>query len=470
MFPFFPRRLRLLREQLHDELLLHRDLDVLPDRQPPHRSLLLVDVQLEPRWNRRAAGGQIVRDALLHLGSGPDLDDLAHPDDVGGNGHLAPADLDVAVSDHLAALASGGRHAQPEHHVVQSPLQQLQQVLAGDPFLGLGPGEVAPELRLEHAVDPLGLLLFPQLHAVGRGLAAAESVLPRRVVAALDGALLGEAARALEKELDPLAPALPAHRDVISCHRVSPYTRRRLGGRQPLCGIGVTSRMAVISSPTACSDRMAASRPDPGPRTYTSTCLSPSSMALRAAFSAAVWAAKGVLFREPLTPALPGGRGRFLLRGFRHARGSLSLRAGGGGTGGRHRPLLDHDALAPSLAGAGVRVRALAADGQALAVADAAVAPDVHEALDAHGDLATQVALHLVLALEDVADAARLIVAPVLDALVGVHAGFGEDLLGRRDADPVDVLNRDLAPLVTRQIHSGDTCHAFSPNLSSLDA
>src|SRR6266545_1461328 len=305
MFPFFPRRLCLLREQLHDELLLHRDLDVLPDRQPPYRSLLLVDVQLEPRWNRRAAGGQIVRDALLHLGSGPELDDLAHPDDVGGNGHLAPADLDVAVSDHLAALASGGRHAQPEHHVVQSPLQQLQQVLAGDPFLGLGPGEVAPELRLEHAVDPLGLPLFPQLHAVGRGLAAAESVLPRRVVAALDGALLGEAARALEKELDPLAPSLPAHRDVISCHRVSPYTRRRLGGRQPLCGIGVTSRMAVISSPTACSDRMAASRPDPGPRTYTSTCLSPSSMALRAAFSAAVWAANGVLFRDPLKPALP---------------------------------------------------------------------------------------------------------------------------------------------------------------------
>src|SRR5438552_16956423 len=84
-----------------------------------------------------------------------------------------------------------------------------------------------------------------------------------------------------------------------------PYTRRRLGGRHPLCGIGVTSRMAVISRPTAWSDRMAASRPAPGPRTNTSTCLSPRSMALRAAFSAAVWAAKGVLFREPLNPTLP---------------------------------------------------------------------------------------------------------------------------------------------------------------------
>src|SRR5712691_2934334 len=83
------------------------------------------------------------------------------------------------------------------------------------------------------------------------------------------------------------------------------YTRRRLGGRQPSCGIGVTSRIAVISSPTACSERMAASRPAPGPFTKTSTDLSPNSIALRAAISAAVWAAKGVLLREPLNPALP---------------------------------------------------------------------------------------------------------------------------------------------------------------------
>src|SRR5688572_12918109 len=83
------------------------------------------------------------------------------------------------------------------------------------------------------------------------------------------------------------------------------YTRRRFGGRHPSCGIGVTSRMALISRPTACSERMAASRPAPGPRTNTSICLSPNSIALRAAISAAVWAAKGVLLREPLKPALP---------------------------------------------------------------------------------------------------------------------------------------------------------------------
>lgn len=29
------------------------------------------------------------------------------------------------------------------------------------------------------------------------------------------------------------------------------YTRRRFGGRQPLCGIGVTSRIVVIVKPAA---------------------------------------------------------------------------------------------------------------------------------------------------------------------------------------------------------------------------
>src|SRR2546422_4031505 len=102
-------------------------------------------------------------------------------------------------------------------------------------------------------------------------------------------------------------PSRRQRRHLASRYRAmrAPYTRRRFGGRQPSCGIGVTSLMAVISSPTAWSDRIAASRPAPGPFTQTSMDLSPYSIALRAACSAAVWAAKGVLLREPLKPALP---------------------------------------------------------------------------------------------------------------------------------------------------------------------
>ena len=38
-----------------------------------------------------------------------------------------------------------------------------------------------------------------------------------------------------------------------------------MGGRQPLCGMGVTSRIAEISSPAFCKARIADSRPTPGP-------------------------------------------------------------------------------------------------------------------------------------------------------------------------------------------------------------
>src|ERR1700742_2178307 len=83
------------------------------------------------------------------------------------------------------------------------------------------------------------------------------------------------------------------------------YTRRRLGGRQPLCGIGVTSRMEVTTRPTACSARSADSRPEPGPETSTSSVRMPCSTALRPASSAAICAAYGVDLREPLKPIMP---------------------------------------------------------------------------------------------------------------------------------------------------------------------
>src|SRR5262249_43053301 len=83
------------------------------------------------------------------------------------------------------------------------------------------------------------------------------------------------------------------------------HTRRFFGGRQPLCGSGVTSSMALMVRPAACRAVMADSRPEPGPLTRTSISLRPNLVARSAAVSAARWAANGVLLRLPLKPTVP---------------------------------------------------------------------------------------------------------------------------------------------------------------------
>src|SRR5450432_3250811 len=83
------------------------------------------------------------------------------------------------------------------------------------------------------------------------------------------------------------------------------YTLRFLGGRHPLCGMGVTSLMARTSIPAVLNARTADSRPEPGPDTRTSTTRSPLSLALLAAVMAACWAAKGVPLRDPRKPSEP---------------------------------------------------------------------------------------------------------------------------------------------------------------------
>jgi hypothetical protein len=72
-----------------------------------------------------------------------------------------------------------------------------------------------------------------------------------------------------------------------------------------LWGIGVTSLILVTTRPAPCNDRMAASRPAPGPLISTSTWRNPWSIPLRAACSAALWAAKAVPLRDPLKPTVP---------------------------------------------------------------------------------------------------------------------------------------------------------------------
>src|SRR5690606_30543353 len=125
---------------------------------------------------------------------------------------------EVTVTDELSRLVAGIREAHAVHDVVEAPLERDEKRLAGDAAGLLGEVEIAPELPLEDAVDPLDLLLLAKLHAVLGHLVPPLAVLARRVVAPLDGALVRETALPLEEELHPLAPAHAADRTGIARH------------------------------------------------------------------------------------------------------------------------------------------------------------------------------------------------------------------------------------------------------------
>src|SRR5512134_3649883 len=91
----------------------------------------------------------------------------------------------------------------------------------------------------------------------------------------------------------------------ISAGDAGHQMRRRFCGRQPLCGIGVTSLIELMRMPSDASARTLDARPGPGPLMRTSRFLMPCSCAARPAVSAATWAANGVLLREPLKPWPP---------------------------------------------------------------------------------------------------------------------------------------------------------------------
>ena len=167
------------------------------------------------------------------------------------------------MHDDLARHAAGLGKAKTIDHVVKAQFEELQQVFTGD-ALHVGRLEVVTvELLLQHTVNKLDLLLFLELRAVlGNLLALVAARVASRLLVAV----------AHDRRRDIQAPALLGDRLFIVSHVLSsslpiPYTRRRFGGRQPLWGIGVTSLIMLTSRPAACRERMAASRPEPGPLT-----------------------------------------------------------------------------------------------------------------------------------------------------------------------------------------------------------
>ena len=103
-----------------------------------------------------------------------------------------------------------------------------------------------------------------------------------------------------------------------------------------------------------------------------------------------------------------------------------------------------------ALAGAGVVLGALTAHGKAVAVTDAAVATDVHQSLDVHLDGRTELALDLVLLVDEVTDECHLLVVPVSDLDVVVDTALVKDLPRAAAADTVNVGEAYLTTFVVR--------------------
>src|SRR5205823_5929761 len=121
--------------------------------------------------------------------------------------------------------------------------------------------------------------------------------------------------------------------------------------------------------------------------------------------------------------------------------------------------LLARDGLARPLAGAGVRLGALAADRQAAAVADAPVAADVAQPRDVLLDLPAQLALDRVLTVQDRRQPGQVVVGQLAGRPLRVDAGLAAQPQRGRRADPVQVTQRNVRRLVRRDVNTQDTGH-----------
>src|SRR3546814_12778333 len=70
----------------------------------------------------------------------------------------------------------------------------------------------------------------------------------------------------LQQQVGAGAAGKFALRSNVTSHGFSPYTRRRLAGRPPLCGNGGTAGMLVILKPAALGARTGGRRTGPGAR------------------------------------------------------------------------------------------------------------------------------------------------------------------------------------------------------------
>src|SRR5262245_13113987 len=190
----------LLRVELDDELLAHRDVDLLAQRQIAHGGGRVVRRDLEPLRDLSVQGVDVVADDDHLLRLRTQRDHVALPQRVGRDRHALAVHVDMAVPDELAGLVAARREPGAEHGVVDAQLERAHEVLTGDARLTVRLRVERTELLLEQAVDAARLLLLAQLQQVLAVSHATAAVHARRVRTPLDRAAHGLALGALEEQ------------------------------------------------------------------------------------------------------------------------------------------------------------------------------------------------------------------------------------------------------------------------------
>ena len=148
---------------------------------------------------------------------------------VAGNVDAVAIDGKVAMVHQLASLAAGVGEAQTIHNIVQTALDQGQQVVTGVALVAGGLVVVVPELLLLDTVNKLDLLLLGQLSSILRLLSSslAAGLLVGSLVVTHCGRRNAQRSATLQHGLHILS-----HNAKFLL--LQNQTRRLLGGRQPL--------------------------------------------------------------------------------------------------------------------------------------------------------------------------------------------------------------------------------------------
>src|SRR6188472_2246099 len=206
-------------------------------------------------------------------------------------------------------------------------------------------------------------------------------------------------------------------------------------------------------------------------------------MASRPQFSAATVAANGVDFLEPLNPAFPAEpQARALPRmsvmvmsrllnvaemcAIPSESTTFFERLGLGALAGvgavilllRHF-LLAGNSAPGTLLGPCVGVGPLTPHRQPATVPNAAIAPDVHQPLDVHGDFGAEGSFHLDRTLDHLAKARHFRVRKIAHAGIRIDAGLTQNAAAGGPTDSENVGKGNLDPLLAREIHASNTCH-----------